>query len=175
LDPIQRELVGLVTDGNAEDEATAGHYVEHRHVLGEPHRMVEGRDDDVGPERQARRTRREAGEDGERRGPGMGGEGVMLLHPHRVEAELRGAGHFLQRLPVVVAAFDGNEADLECHGLSSKSLGYHRALTPPDVDGYVPRCLAAFVTGSPLHWPSSPPSSCTARSSAVWPCRRGSG
>src|SRR5262249_10653135 len=112
---------------------------------------------------------------GERRGPVVVGHGVMLLHPHRVEAELLGAGHLLQRLSVVVPALDGNEADLECHGLSSKSLGYHRALTLPAADGYVPRCLAPCVTRSSPPWLSSPRSSCTARSSVVWPCRRAFG
>src|SRR5262245_3802349 len=37
----------------------------------------------------------------------------MLLHPHGVEPQLLGPHHFLERFPVVVPAFDRNEADLE--------------------------------------------------------------
>jgi hypothetical protein len=40
----------------------------------------------------------------------------MFLHPHRIEAEVLGPRDFLERLSVVMTAFDGDEADLEpCH------------------------------------------------------------
>jgi hypothetical protein len=49
----------------------------------------------------------------------MIGDGVVLLHPGGVEAELFGTGHFRQRLLVIVATLDGNEAELQSsHGPS---------------------------------------------------------
>jgi hypothetical protein len=37
----------------------------------------------------------------------------MLLHPHRGEAELLGAHHLFEGVLVVVAALDGDEANLQ--------------------------------------------------------------
>ena len=113
VDAVERELVRLVADGHAEDGAPVRHHVEHGHVLGEPHRMMERRHRDVGAQEHARGARGEAGEDGERRRPVVIGDRVVLLHPHGIEAELLRPGHLLQRLAVVVTALDGNEADLQ--------------------------------------------------------------
>ena len=112
-DAVEGELVGLVADRDAERDAAARHHVEHRDVLGEPHRVVERADGDVGAERDARRARREAGEHGERRGPVVVGDRVVLLHPDGVEAQGLGPRDLLERLLVVVAALDGNEAELQ--------------------------------------------------------------
>ncbi len=60
--PVQGELVRLVADGDAEHEAPARHDVEHRRVLGEPHRVVERRHQDVGAEAHAAGAGREAGQ-----------------------------------------------------------------------------------------------------------------
>jgi len=126
IDAVQRELVGLVADRDAEHEPAVGDHVQHRHILGQSHRVVEGGDDDVGAEHEPRGAGGEAGQHGNGRGPVVVGDGVVLLHPHRVEAQLLGPGDFLQRLAVVVPALDGDEADVECHTFSSKSLEYHR-------------------------------------------------
>src|SRR5216683_2233734 len=82
-------------------------------VLGKPDRMVERRHQDVGAEPHAGGPRREAREHRQRRGPVVIGDRVVLFHPDGVEAELLGARDLLERLPVVVPALDGDEADLE--------------------------------------------------------------
>jgi len=119
IDAVQRELVRLVADRNAERDTAVRHHVQHRDVLGEPHRMIEGRDGDVGAEHHLRRARRESGQHRERRGPVMVGHGVVLFHPHGVEAQLLGPGDLLERVLVVVPALDGNETDLESRHPSS--------------------------------------------------------
>src|SRR5262245_33742105 len=62
---------------------------------------------------------------------------MMLFHPDRVEPQLLGPGDLLERLPVVVAAFDGNEPDLEsCHGLRPRrSPANSRERTRPSRSG----------------------------------------
>src|SRR5947199_237693 len=62
LDPVERELVRLVADRDPERDPAVRHHVEQRHVLGEADGMVEGRDEDVGAERDSGRPRREPGE-----------------------------------------------------------------------------------------------------------------
>ena len=125
LDAVERELVRLVPNRDAERDAPAGHHVEHRDVLGEAYGMVEGGDDDVGAEHHPRRARREAGEHRERRRPVVIRHRVVLLHPYGVEAELFRSGDFVERLPVVLAAFDGDKPDLEPGHIAS--LGGARA------------------------------------------------
>ena len=75
--------------------------------------MVEGRHEDVRAEDHLRGARGEAREHGQRRRPVVVDDGVMLLHPHGGEAELFGAHHLFESVLVVVAALDGDEADLE--------------------------------------------------------------
>src|SRR5438105_15617294 len=84
--------------------------------------MVEGGDRDVGTEHHLRRSRGEAAEHGERRGPVVVGDGVVLFHPHRVEAQLLGAGDLLERFLVVVPALDGDEAELESRHPASYAI-----------------------------------------------------
>jgi len=123
VDAVEGELVRLVPDGDAAREAAPGHHVEHGHFFGQTHRVVERGHEDVGAQHHARRPCREAREHGQRRRPVVIRDRVVLLHPRRVEAELLGARDFLQRLSVVVAAFAGNEADLQSgHGGSSRSI-----------------------------------------------------
>src|SRR5947199_324914 len=97
----------------AEDEAAVRHDVEESAVLGEAHRVIEGRHQDVRAEKHLRGAGGEAREDGQGRRPVVVDDGVMLLHPHGGEAELFGAHHLLEGVLVVVAALDGDEADLE--------------------------------------------------------------
>ena len=113
LGSVERELVRLVADGRAHDQPPIRHDVHHRGVLGEPGRMVEGGDQDVGPEEDTRGAGGEAGEHRDRRRPVVVDHGVVLFHPDGVEAEVLSAHHFLERVLVIVAAFDGDEADLE--------------------------------------------------------------
>src|SRR5437867_6905070 len=113
LDTVEGELVGLVADRDPEGETPAGHDVEHCRVLCQPYGLVESGDEDVGAERQPRRSRCEAGEHHQRRGPVMVRHRVVLFHPDRVEAELLGLRDLFERFRVVVTPLDGNEADLE--------------------------------------------------------------
>jgi hypothetical protein len=57
---VEGELVGLVTDGHPEDEAAAGDHVQERRVFRQPHRVIEGEDQDIRAERDARRAGGEA-------------------------------------------------------------------------------------------------------------------
>ena len=111
--PVERELVRLVPDRDAEREPAARHDVEQRDVLRETHGVVEGGDQNVGSEPDSRSARGEPGQRLERRGPVMIGDGVVFLHPDGVEAELFGARHLVERLAPVVPALDGNEPDLQ--------------------------------------------------------------
>ena len=68
---------------------------------------------------------------------------MVLLHPHGVEAELLGARDLVQRLLVVVAALDGDEADLQsapCRPLSytarRATLPLHRRVAMPVIAGF---------------------------------------
>ena len=91
----------------------SGHDVQHGRVLGESDRVVEGGDQNVGAEQHARGAGGEAGEHRDRRRPVVVDDGVVLLHPDGVEAEILSADHFLEGFLVVLPAFDGDEADLE--------------------------------------------------------------
>ncbi len=113
VDPVEGELVGLVADGDAQDGPSVRHHVQHGHVLGQAHGMVEGGDHDVRSQQHARGAGGEARQDGERGGPVVVGDGVMLLHPYRIEPQLLGSRDFLQCLSVVVTALDGDEPDLQ--------------------------------------------------------------
>ena len=66
VDAVQGELVGLVADGDAEDDTPVRHHIEHGDVLGEAHGVMERGHDDVGAEDHLRRSRREPREHGQR-------------------------------------------------------------------------------------------------------------
>src|SRR5262249_13935247 len=78
---VEGELIGLVADGDTERHPSFGHHVEQRDVLGEPDRMVERGDEDVGAEHHLRCPRREAGQDRQWRRPVVVRDGMMLFHP----------------------------------------------------------------------------------------------
>src|SRR5262245_17566749 len=110
---IESELVGFVTDGNAQHRPSPGHDVEKGDVLGESRRMVERRDQDVCPENDLRRPRREPRQHRNRGGPVVIDDRVVLLHPDGIEPKVFGAHDLVEGIAVKVPALDGDEADLE--------------------------------------------------------------
>ena len=48
LGVVERELVGPIADGRAQDQPVARERLDDRDVLGQAHRVIEGRDDDIG-------------------------------------------------------------------------------------------------------------------------------
>src|SRR2546425_937157 len=126
--PSSRRLRSAVGPGR---DAPLGHACKERDVLGQGQGMVEGGDEDVGAQHDLRRARGKSRQYGQGGRPVVIGDGVMLLHPHGVETERFGPGDLLQRLPVVVTALDGDEADLQS--------GHERCLLGDDARGIVLR------------------------------------
>ena len=82
------ELGRHIAHADAELHATPADVVEHRHLLGQPDRVVEREDGDVGGDAQPTRPRGDGpGERLERRQVSVGQE-VVLGEPHHVQAEL---------------------------------------------------------------------------------------
>ena len=131
------ELGLEVPDPHAEQEATAAHPVERRHLLGQHQRVVDGNDGHPGAEQQGAGVRRQVGQGDERvehrragpggrRGDRRVGQHVVLAGPHALPAGRLGRHRDAGRGRRVDGADVGvDEEQSEAHGPSRYGVRRH--------------------------------------------------